>query len=219
MNIVKKKPPRINFNKQEEEPPVEKVEAVAESPPVVEEAPKEAIKMEIKENKDIFNTVELPKPKTKKKRVLSQKQLDHLARCREKALEKKKAMKALKEQEKEEKKALKQQQKEEREEKLRLKKQNDAELRKNQAADKRRRKKEMMFECLDEWYAKKQEKKKSLRTPKPKAVAPKAVAQAPAVAPTPKFRNEWKDPFCNSKFSPFNPTFNRKKTRRGYMNY
>ena len=171
--------------------------------------------------------MDIPAPKKKKKRVLSQKQLDHLARCREKALEKKKAMKALKEQEKEEKKALKQQQKEEREEKLKLKKQNDAELRKTQAADKRRRKKQDMFEVLDEWYAKKQEKKKALRTPKPKAVAPKPVAPKPtasgiakqATASAPKFRNEWKDPFCNSKFSPFNPTFNRKKTRRGYMNY
>tara|TARA_R110002020_G_scaffold301351_1_gene516792 strand:+ start:341 stop:1132 length:792 start_codon:yes stop_codon:yes gene_type:complete len=223
MNIVKKKAPRLNFNKKEEpQPQPEVIEDVFEEVEVPKPIP-EAIKMEVKEETPIFNTVEIPEPKKKKKRVLSQKQLDHLARCREKALAKKKALKEIKEKENAGKKLLKQQKKEEREEKLRLKKETDAKIRSSQVADKRKKKKEMMFECLDEWYAKKQERKKATRAKK--TVGPtlggasKPQPKATPTATAPKFRNEWKDPYCNSKFSPFNATFTRKKTKRGYMNY
>jgi len=222
MNIVKKKAPRLNFNKEEPKPQPEVIEDVFEEVPKSKPIP-EAVERSEKEETPIFNTVEIPEPKKKKKRVLSQKQLDHLARCREKALAKKKALKEIKEKENAGKKLLKQQKKEERESKLRLKKETDTKIRSSQAADKRKKKKEMMFECLDEWYAKKQERKKSTRTQK--TVVPtlggasKPQPKATPIPSAPTFRNEWKDPYCNSKFSPFNSTFTRKKTRRGYMNY
>jgi len=231
MNIVKKKAPRLNFNKKEEpKPQPEVIDDVFEEvePPKPKPVPEaversETVERSEKEETPIFNTVEIPEPKKKKKRVLSQKQLDHLARCREKALAKKKALKEIKDKENAGKKLLKQQKKEEREAKLKLKRETDAKIRSSQVADKRKKKKEMMFECLDEWYAKKQERKKATRAKK--TVGPtlggagKPQPKATPIPSAPTFRNEWKDPYCNSKFSPFNSTFTRKKTKRGYMNY
>ncbi len=250
MNVVRKKAPRIDFTATNPSAEDETVEIGEEE--TVETAPKETgnsvsktveevepkdekpppkVEMVIEDN--IFNmgtTTEIPKSKKKKKKVLSQKQLDHLARCREKALAKKKAMRAVKEQEKAEKNKIKAENKAIREAKAKKKKEDDALIRKAQQHTKRTQDREHMFGILDEWYERKTKRKQARKkAEKPKAEIggggtkttpprPKNPATPSASQPM-KFRNEWKDPFCNSKFSPFNPTFQRKKTRRGYLNY
>lgn len=246
MNIVKKRAPRIDFTQKEEKPePVDEKPIMDEKPKPKGEKPKatksiteEDIeptepnegKLEMTTEENIFNmgnTTKIPSPKKKKKKKqLSQKQLDHLARCREKALEKKKAMRAIKEKEKAEKAKIKAENKAAREAKALKKKEDNEKIRKSQLDAKRARKREDMFGILDEWYERKQKRKQASRTksvPKKEVKPVQKTAQKPAQQQqhggAPKFINEWKDQYCNSKFSPFNATFQRKTTRRGYMNY
>jgi len=238
MNIVKKRPARIDFTaKEEPEPqPVVETEPVVEQPKeeknsvtkTVDEVEPKKVQMEVKSD-DIFNmgaTTQIPPSKKKKKRVLSQKQLDHLARCREKALEKKKAMRQFKDKEKAEKAKIKAEKKAEREAKALKKKEDDKRIRQAQLEAKKNNDDDAFYARMDRWYERKQARKTAARAKKPvvKATAPKPTASGIVKPKAPvtqkvKYRNEWKDPLCNSKFSPFNSTFQRKTTRRGYMNY
>ena len=128
MNIVKKRPARIDFTAKEEqtvveEPVVEKAREEKNSVTKTIEEVEPKVQMEVKT--EIFNMGNesvIPPSKKKKKRILSQKQLDHLARCREKALEKKKAMRQFKDKEKAEKAKIKAENKAEREAKALKKK-------------------------------------------------------------------------------------------------
>lgn len=248
MNVVRKKAPRIDFTATNPSAEDETVEIGEEE--TVETAPKETgnsvsktveevepkdekppPKVEMVIEDDIFNmgtTTEIPKSKKKKKKVLSQKQLDHLARCREKALEKKRAMRAFKDKEKEEKAKVKAEKKAEREAKALQRKEDNERIRQSQLEAKKKNDDDAFYARMDKWYERKTKRKQEARAKK--STAPKAVAKAVAkpvakVAPKPqanqqvKYRNEWKDPYCQSKFSPFNSTFQRKTSRRGYMNY
>ncbi len=249
MNIIKKKAPRIDFTKKEE--PVEETEKdIAE---VVEETEKDIAKKPNEENNSVSKTIEevepkkiemsvksedifnmgsgsqIPPSKKKKKRVLSQKQLDHLARCREKALEKKKALRQVKDKEKAEKMRIKAEKKAVREAKALKKKEDNEKIRQSQLEVKKINDDNAFYARMDRWYERKTKRKKEERAKKtvgptlggaskpPKPPKPKTVA--PKVSQAVKYRNEWKDPFCQSKFSPFNSTFQRKTSRRGYMNY
>jgi len=234
MNIIKKKAPRIDFTARESEPePDPEPEPVVEKPneeqnsvtKTIEEVEPKKVEMSVKE--DIFNmgtTTQIPPSKKKKKKVLSQKQLDHLARCREKALEKKRAMRAFKDKEKEEKAKVKAEKKAEREAKALQRKEDNERIRQSQLEAKKKNDDDAFYARMDKWYERKTKRKQEARAKK--STAPKAVAKPVAkVAPKPqanqqvKYRNEWKDPYCQSKFSPFNSTFQRKTSRRGYMNY
>lgn len=238
MNIVKKRPARIDFTAKEE--PVAEVEPqpVVEKPKetensvskTVEEVEPKKVEMSVK-SEEIFNMGKesiIPPSKKKKKRVLSQKQLDHLARCREKALEKKRAMREFKDKEKAEKAKIKAEKKAEREAKSLKKKEDDKRIRQAQLEAKKKSDDDAFYSRMDKWYERKQARKQAARAKaKPTATKPTASGIAkpkPKAKPVAKpqqtkYRNEWKDPYCNSKFSPFNSTFQRKTTRRGYMNY
>lgn len=242
MNIIKKRPARIDFTKKDEpepepQPEPEKIlvkpnEEKNSVSKTVEEVEPKNIEMSVKGEDDIFNMgsgPQIPPSKKKKKRVLSQKQLDHLARCREKALEKKRAMRAFKDKEKAEKAKIKAEKKAEREAKALKKKEDNEKIRQAQLEAKKKSDDDAFYARMDRWYERKQARKTAARAKKTvsKTVsAPKTVSKTVS-APKPKppttqqmkYRNEWKDPFCNSKFSPFNSTFNRKTSRRGYMNY
>ena len=234
MNIVKKKPARIDFTAKEDvpdepepepeppqEPPKETQNSVTKT---VEEVEPKKIQIEV-ESDEIFNMGKesiIPPSKKKKKKVLSEKQLEHLARCRQKALEKKKAMRQFKDKEKEEKAKLKAENKAEREAKALKKKEDNEKIRQAQLQAKKQNDDNAFFSRMDKWYDRKQAKKRATKaksqTHPPKNVAPKKEPPKPTPSGM-TFRNEWKDPLCNSKFSPFNATFQRKTTRRGYMNF
>jgi len=247
MNIIKKKAPRIDFTKKEE--PVEETEKdIVE---VVEETEKDIAKKPNEENNSVSKTVEVVEPKKiemsvksedifnmgsgsqippskkKKKRVLSQKQLDHLTRCRQKALEKKKAMREVKDKEKAEKALKKEEKKAEREAKALKKKEDNEKIRQSQLESKKINDDNAFYARMDRWYERKTKRKNETRAKKPvvpttlggASKPPKPKTVAPKVSQAVKYRNEWKDPLCQSKFSPFNSTFQRKTSRRGYMNY
>ena len=234
MNIVKKRPARIDFTAKEDEQPVVETEPVMELPKeeknsvtkTIEEVEPKKVQMEVKSD-DIFNMGNesvIPPSKKKKKKVLSQKQLDHLARCREKALEKKKAMRQFKDKEKQEKAKIKAENKSVREAKAIKRKEDNEKIRQSQLQAKKQNDDEAFYTRMDRWYERKQARKTATRAKKPVASKPKPQPKPTATAPKPKssgitYRNEWKDPLCNSKFSPFNSTFQRKTTRRGYMNF
>ena len=240
MNIIKKKAPRIDFTKKEETEKdiAEVVEVKPEKPneeqnsvsKTIEEIEPKQIKMSVK-SEDIFNmgsSSQIPPSKKKKKRVLSQKQLDHLARCREKALEKKKAMREVKDKEKTEKARIKAENKAEREKKAIKRKEDNEKIRQSQLDAKKTNDDNAFYARMDRWYERKTKRKNESRTkktvvptlgggaskpPKP----PKPTQTAPKATQAVKYRNEWKDPLCQSKFSPFNSTFQRKTSKRGYM--
>jgi hypothetical protein len=235
MNIVKKRPARIDFTAKEEpepQPVVEKPKETENSVTKTIEEVEPKVQLEVKSD-DIFNMGKesiIPPSKKKKKRVLSQKQLDHLARCREKALEKKRAMRQFKDKEKAEKAKIKAEKKAEREAKSLKKKEDDKRIREAQLEAKKKNDDDAFYARMDRWYERKQARKTAARAKKkpptasgiakPKATAPKPKATAPKQTTSGiTYRNEWKDPLCNSKFSPFNSTFQRKTRRRGYMNY
>jgi colicin import membrane protein len=243
MNIIKKRPTRIDFTKKDE--PEEKIEEVVEVKPekpneeknsvskTIQEVEPKKIEMSVK-SEEIFNMGKesiIPPSKKKKKRVLSQKQLDHLARCREKALEKKRAMRQFRDKEKAEKAKVKAENKAEREAKALKKKEDNERIRQAQLEAKKKNDDDAFYARMDKWYERKTKRKQESRktvsksvSAKPKTVsAPQKTVSVPKPKPPAtqqmKYRNEWKDPFCNSKFSPFNSTFNRKASKRGYMNY
>ena len=242
MNIIKKKAPRIDFTKKEE-PEKETASDIAEVVEVkpkkpneennsvsktIEEIEPKKIEMSVK-SEDIFNMgsgSQIPPSKKKKKRVLSQKQLDHLARCREKALEKKKAMRQVKDKEKAEKAKIKAEKKAEREAKSLKKKEDNEKIRQSQMDAKKTNDDNAFYARMDRWYERKTKRKNEARTKKTvgpklggasKPPTPPKPTQTASTPTVPKFRNEWKDPLCQSKFSPFNSTFQRKTSKRGYM--
>jgi len=231
MNIVKKRPARIDFTAKDEQHEVEpqpvmeqpKEEKNSVTKTIEEVEPK--VQMEVKSD-DIFNMGKeslIPPSKKKKKKVLSQKQLDHLARCREKALEKKKAMRQFKDKEKAEKAKIKAENKAIREAKAIKRKEDNEKIRQAQLQAKKQNDDEAFYTRMDKWYERKTKRKQAARTKKPVASKPKPqpkpTASGIAKPQGITYRNEWKDPLCNSKFSPFNSTFQRKTRRRGYMNY
>jgi len=234
MNIVRKRAPKISFTEKPEETeidtdkPTSEVEPAKKSvgPKTVETVePKEPeqpeqIKMSV-DDTEMFNIntepMPIPEKKTRKKKQLSDKQREHLARCREKALAKKKALKEIREKEKQQKQEERELKRLEKEEKLKKKREEDELIRQSQTTKKKQSHKEEMFGILDEWYERKQKRKQAKRasTAKPKA-QPKAQPQPSK----PTFRNQTGSAsLCNSKFSPFNTSFQRKTTRRGYMNF
>lgn len=169
---------------------------------------------------DDIDVVEPVKKTKKQKKILSQKQIDHLARCRAIALEKKMLKTKERNDVKNAKKALKEAQKAQKE----LDKKTIQDRRKAELAAERKRKqlekKQLLMSTLDEWYEKKQTKKQ-LRKAQAQA-QPKAQQQVqvqPKVQQKVQVQPQRQTVQPVSKYSPFTTTYtNNRGSRFGKYN-